>query len=111
MNTYLQQTAEHFGVTVEALKSKSRKRELVEARACYSVLCHESGMTLQAIGDTINKNHATIIHYFRNVVPLPQVSYKLDYLREYVHNPSINTHKLLAHVEKRMEHRKKCFAE
>ena len=53
------------GVNVEIV---SRKRNFVEARAMYYKLLRDvSNMTLQAIGDTVNKDHATILHSLKSV--------------------------------------------
>lgn len=53
------------GVNVEIV---SRKRNFVEARAMYYKLLRDvSNMTFQAIGDTVNKDHATIIHSLNSV--------------------------------------------
>jgi hypothetical protein len=53
------------GVNVEIV---SRKRNFVEARAIYYKLLRDiSGMTLHAIGDTVNKDHATILHSLKSV--------------------------------------------
>jgi len=53
------------GVNVEIV---SRKRNFVEARAMYYKLLRDVlNMTLQAIGDTVNKDHATIIHSLNSV--------------------------------------------
>ena len=53
------------GVNVEIV---SRKRNFVEARAMYYKLLRDvSNMTLQAIGNTVNKDHATIIHSLNSV--------------------------------------------
>jgi hypothetical protein len=45
----------------------NRKRETVDARKIYSKILRDSGYSYQAIGKTINKNHATIIHYIKNI--------------------------------------------
>ena len=53
------------GVNVEIV---SRKRNFVEARAIYYKLLREiSEMTLHAIADTVNKDHATILHSLKSV--------------------------------------------
>ena len=53
------------GVNVEIV---SRKRNFVEARAMYYKLLRDvSNMTFQAIGDTVNKDHATILHSLKSV--------------------------------------------
>lgn len=46
---------------------KTRKREVVEARMVYSRILRDSEyMTLSKIAKSLNKNHATIIHYNKN---------------------------------------------
>jgi len=53
------------GVNVEIV---SRKRNFVEARAIYYKLLRDVlNMTFQAIGDTVNKDHATIIHSLNSI--------------------------------------------
>tara|TARA_R110000824_G_scaffold49716_3_gene139451 strand:- start:333 stop:773 length:441 start_codon:yes stop_codon:yes gene_type:complete len=53
-------------LTLEQLKSKSRKRKYVEKRMVLSyILRVELGMTYQAIGDYLGLNHATILHHCR----------------------------------------------
>ena len=46
---------------------KTRKREVVEARMVYSRILRDSEfMTLSRIAQSLNKNHATILHYNKN---------------------------------------------
>jgi len=45
----------------------NRKREVVDARKIYSKILRDSGYSYEAIGHTINKNHATIMHYIKNI--------------------------------------------
>lgn len=46
---------------------KTRKREVVEARMVYSRILRDSEyMTLSRIAKSLNKNHATILHYNKN---------------------------------------------
>jgi|TARA_R100000482_G_scaffold124922_1_gene79929 hypothetical protein len=45
------------------LLNKSRKQELVYARAMYYKLCREYSLnSLQTIARSVNKNHATVLH-------------------------------------------------
>jgi hypothetical protein len=46
---------------------KSSKRAVVDARKVYSKILRDSGYNYELIGETINKNHATIIHYVKNI--------------------------------------------
>lgn len=47
--------------------AKTRKREVVEARMVYSRILSDSNlMTLSRIAKSLNKNHATILHYNKN---------------------------------------------
>ena len=62
--------------------SSCRDRELVDARAIYSLLCRGlTSMTFQEIGQVLNRGHYTVIHYLKNVVIVPSVRKK--YLKIY----------------------------
>ncbi len=51
---------------VDVMK-KTRKREVVEARMVYSKILRDSEfMTASRIAKSLNKNHATILHYNKN---------------------------------------------
>lgn len=45
------------------IDNPSRKRDLVEGRMIYARLMRTAGHTVMNIGRSINKDHATIIHY------------------------------------------------
>jgi hypothetical protein len=49
------------------LDAPNRKRGVVDARKVYSKILRDNGYSYDLIGETIYKNHATIIHYIRNV--------------------------------------------
>jgi hypothetical protein len=52
------------GINVDVI---SRKRNFVEVRALYYKLLRDVlGMTLQSIADTVNKDHATVLHSINN---------------------------------------------
>ena len=44
----------------------SRLRQTVDARKAYSKILRDIGFSFQYIADSINKNHATIMHYCRS---------------------------------------------
>jgi hypothetical protein len=46
---------------------KSRKRPVVVARKAFSFILRESNLSLAAIGGYISKDHATVIHYLRDI--------------------------------------------
>ena len=53
------------------LNSPIRDRQHVYARTIYFKLCRErTHKTLKQIGESINKNHATVIHALKNVCPM-----------------------------------------
>tara|TARA_R100000654_G_scaffold73234_2_gene105840 strand:+ start:4771 stop:5220 length:450 start_codon:yes stop_codon:yes gene_type:complete len=59
--------------TLQDLSVKSRNRQLVYARAIYFKLCKEkTTFTLQRIADTLEVNHATVLHAINNVFPVIQ---------------------------------------
>ena len=49
------------------IEIESRKRDVVDARKIYSKILRDSGYSYELIGKTINKNHATIMHYVKNI--------------------------------------------
>lgn len=53
-----------FFVDIEDL---ARKRQIVDARRAYAKILKDAGFSYESIGKTINKNHATIIHYVKSV--------------------------------------------
>lgn len=55
-------------MTLDELYSKSRKREIVEKRMVLMYTLRKSvGMTLHRIANSLNKNHATIIHAVKSI--------------------------------------------
>ena len=52
----------NFGVDVD---SKVKNNEVVECRIIYAKILRDRGWTMNRIGDTINKNHSTIVHYIK----------------------------------------------
>ena len=53
-----------------SLNKRSRKRELVEARSVYYKVCRDKlFMGYQEIADSLEKNHATVLHSVKNVFP------------------------------------------
>ena len=48
------------------IMEKSRFRHIVDARRIYSYILYKSGHGYTEIGKTLNKDHATIIHYLRH---------------------------------------------
>lgn len=55
-----------LNVTEEQLKSKSRKRDIVEARVIFCVMLKnmDKKITLTKLGSYIMKDHSTVVHYF-----------------------------------------------
>lgn len=69
METVTAQICEYFGLTVEALRSKTRKREIVIARHIAMYFCEENGLgSLKSIGIFFGgRDHSTVIHALRSV--------------------------------------------
>jgi len=45
----------------------NRKRDVVDARKVYSKILRDNGYSYDLIGKTLGKDHATIIHYIKNI--------------------------------------------
>lgn len=54
----------HFECDID---SKCRERRFVNARMTFSYIMKKRGYGLSSIGRLLNKNHATIIHYLKNI--------------------------------------------
>lgn len=70
----IETVAETAGVTLQAIKSRSRKRELVEARQiAMTLLKSETKMTLKTIGSFFSgRDHTTVIHAINTVEDLTE---------------------------------------
>jgi len=57
------------GITVEDVVGRKKFRTLVDTRKVYSVICHEMfpSMSEARIGKTIDRDHATILYYYRTI--------------------------------------------
>ncbi len=65
------------------VNKESRKREIIEARSLYFYLLKRlyPKMSLAAIGESMNKNHATVIHALNNFPMYEQYNTKLQDLK------------------------------
>ena len=45
--------------------TETRKREVIEGKIIYCKILRDCGWTMSRIGSTINRNHATVVHYIR----------------------------------------------
>jgi len=53
----------HFNISVDMLRSKSRESNLIKARCYYiHILTQFNGVSLHRVGDSINRDHSSIIH-------------------------------------------------
>jgi len=57
---------------LEALKSKNRCRDYVDARTIFSHISKQHDFTLKSIGRYIRRDHTTIIHHVRKAESLLQ---------------------------------------
>lgn len=62
IETILRMVCEGFGLSVEQLNSRSRKREYVTARnAAYLLARKHTDLSLKEIGDKFNRRHSTVL--------------------------------------------------
>lgn len=65
------------------ISNKRRERNLVYARAIYFKICRDrTYLSLQEIGDTLDLNHATVLHAVKNIFPSFKL-YNPEYLSLY----------------------------
>jgi len=70
------------------VSKNSRKHNIIEARALYFYLIKhfKPKMTLQEIADSVNKNHATVIHSLNNYTMYEKFNNDLRSLRNIIIN-------------------------
>ena len=49
------------------IDDSSRKRAIVDARRAYSRILRDLGFSYEYIGDSLGRDHATIIHYVKSI--------------------------------------------
>ena len=64
MESLKQIVNEIFSIDID---SKRRKRSAVDGRKVYAKILRDLGYAYEHIGSTIDKDHATIIHYVNNI--------------------------------------------
>lgn len=60
------------------IMNPKRTRDEVDARRVFAKILRDRGYSYQRIGDALNKNHSTIIHYIRNIDELLKYDKALD---------------------------------
>jgi len=64
------QCCDIFGISVDLLKTRCRKAEIVAARQYYFYMLnqkYEKKMSFQAMGNTINRDHATVMYSIKEM--------------------------------------------
>ena len=65
----LKLTSKYYGVMVDSVKGKCRKKELIKARRMYSYLsCLLTIHSLGEIGKEIGKDHCTVLHHKKKII-------------------------------------------
>lgn len=68
----LQTVADTLSLTVEAIKSRTRDRDLVEAKVVFAMICKSIIFKCShaKIGKYINRDHSSVVHYLNNLTGL-----------------------------------------
>lgn len=75
----LQKVSEKTGLSVEDLKSKSRKREICDARKVYFRRCRETThSSYEQIGNAINRDHSTAVYGERQAFIIDEIEKLYD---------------------------------
>jgi hypothetical protein len=87
IDTLFKKLYEFKGITLEMIRSNSRKRDLVIPRAIVGYILHiHIGITLQKSGEIINRDHSSISFYKRkhttNMLYAPYEELYLDLYSE-----------------------------
>ena len=67
LDEILKRVSQASGLHEEALKLKTRKRKIVEARQAYMIIARLiTDNSLEEIGTKVGKDHATVVYAFKN---------------------------------------------
>lgn len=67
-------TLKHFAIPKEKATSKTRKREVVQARqVCMTFLKMHTPLSLEKIGDLFYRDHTTVMHAIQTIKDLTDV--------------------------------------
>jgi chromosomal replication initiator protein len=97
-----QVVCQYFKVSVEALKSNSRKKGVVYPRNLGMYFCRKyTDETLECIGRSFNRSHATVIHAVDNISRQIQqksgVRNQVEFLGQQLENPSSSISRYATH--------------
>jgi hypothetical protein len=74
INDFLKTFTAAYGVDEKEFKSNSRVRDLVDLRSVYCTVARDLGeYSLDVIGKTLNRHHASVIHAVKNYRILSQI--------------------------------------
>lgn len=76
-------TAEYFRLNPDVIFSKSRVRDVADARQIIMYLCHKlTGLSSVAIGNRLNRQHATVLHGINTIgerlTAVPQIAQAVE---------------------------------
>ena len=69
----------------------SRKRSVVDARKVYSKILRDEGYSFETIGNSFDRDHATVIHYAKSIDSI--LTYDRDLREKYIACKAIYTEK------------------
>jgi predicted DNA-binding protein YlxM (UPF0122 family) len=73
----------------------SRKRDIVYGRAIYFKICKDrTNLSLKKIGETLNQDHATVLHSIRNIFPTFEM-YKPNLNLSEINKDAVISHKYM----------------
>lgn len=69
VNRTLNKVSQYFGIPIEKIKSKSRKRELVICRQiCFRIMKQKTRLSLKSIAEILGgRDHTTAIHSINTI--------------------------------------------
>lgn len=82
LSTILKDVAVRTNIPIELLKSRSRKREVCDARYVYFMRAKRiTKNSLERIGQTVDRNHSTVLHGLREMEKVRelQILYRTHY--------------------------------
>ena len=73
----IEKVCKHFNIKVESLNNKVRFRNYVEARSIIGyILTKETPLVLREVGELLERDHSSVIHYNKKVSGFMDVDQK-----------------------------------
>ena len=73
-----------FRMKEDEIRGTSRKKYIVDVRRVITYALRDYGVVYERIGDALNKDHSTVIHYAKNDIIKQELNKKIETLKQFI---------------------------